>query len=106
MKSGVSPSTTITKTQFLLADSGAVNTNLGVLGLHLHFSSLEPVNFFGAQSSLGGEQFSFGVAQAVIWGARPRNAPRGAGPDFSYCRMRFEDLQMRRGFAERLDQKR
>ena len=34
------------------------NTNLG---LDLHSSSTEPVNFFGAQSSLGG-------AQAVIWG--------------------------------------
>ena len=52
-----------------------VNTNLGVSGLDLHFISHEPVNFFGAQSSLGGAQFSFGGAQAVIWGARPRNAP-------------------------------
>ena len=41
------------------------NTNLG---LDLHSSSPEPVNFFGAQSSLGGAQFSFGGAQAVIWG--------------------------------------
>ena len=53
----------------------AVNTNLGVLGLDSHSNSLEPVNFFGAQSSLGGAQFSFGGAQAVIRGARPRNAP-------------------------------
>ena len=45
-----------------------------ILGLDLHSSSLEPVNFFGAQSSVGGAQFSFGRAQAVIWGARPRNA--------------------------------
>ena len=41
------------------------NTNLG---LDLHSSSPKPVNFFEAQSSLGGAQFSFG-------GARPRNAP-------------------------------
>ena len=33
------------------------NTNLG---LDLHSSSPEPVNFFGAQSSLAGAQFSFG----------------------------------------------
>ena len=30
------------------------------LGLDLHSSSPEPGNFFGAQSSLGGAQFSFG----------------------------------------------
>ena len=52
----------------------AVNTNLGVLGLDLHFNSSEPVNFFGAQSSLGGAQFLFGGAQAVIWG--------GMAPEF------------------------
>ena len=56
--------TKITKRQFLLTNSRAVNTGLGILGLDLHSSSLEPVNFFVAQSSLGG-------AQAVIWGARP-----------------------------------
>ena len=71
-------STKITKKRFLLANSRAVNTNLGVLGLDLHSSIPEPVNFFGAQSYLA--QFSFKGAQAVIWGARPRNAPRGAGP--------------------------
>ena len=32
----------------------AVNTNFGVLGLDLHSNNPEPVNFFGAQSSLGG----------------------------------------------------
>ena len=52
------------------------NTNLD---LDLRSRSPEPVNFFGAQSSLGGAQFSFGGAQAVSWGARPRYAPRGAG---------------------------
>ena len=57
-----------TKKQFLLANSRAISTNLGVLGLDLHSSSPEPVNFFGAQSSLGG-------AQAVIWGALPRMPP-------------------------------
>ena len=54
----------------------AVNTNVEVLGLDLHSNSPKLVNFFGAQSSLGGAQFSSGGgAQAVIWGARPRNAP-------------------------------
>ena len=68
-------STKIMKKQFLLANSRAVNTNSGVLGLNLHSSSPEPVNFFGAQSSLGGAQFLLGGAQAVNWGARPQNAP-------------------------------
>ena len=62
------------KKQFLLVNSGVITSILGVLGLELHPSSTEPVNFFATQSSLGG-------AQAVIWGARLRNAPRGAGPD-------------------------
>ena len=59
-------STKTTKKQFLLANSRTISTNLGVLGLDLHSSSLERVNFFGAQSSLGR--------------ARPWNASRGAGP--------------------------
>ena len=58
----------------------AVITNLGVSGLDLHSKSSEPVNFFGEQSLLGRAQFSFWWARAVIWGARPRNPPRGAGP--------------------------
>ena len=53
----------------------AVNTNLGVLGFDLHSKSPEPVNFFGAQSSLGGVQFSFGGHKQSFGGARPRNAP-------------------------------
>ena len=63
-----SQSTKITK--ILLA-----NTNLG---LDLHSSSPEPVNFFRAQSSLGGHKQSFG-------GAWPRNDPRGAGSDLNFC---------------------
>ena len=67
--------------QFFRTNSRAINTNLGVLGLVLHSSSLESVNSFGAQSSLGGTIFVWG-AQAVIWGARLRNALlRGAGHD-------------------------
>ena len=38
----------------------AVNTNLGVLGLDLHFNSPEPVNFFGAQLVADPENFGGG----------------------------------------------
>ena len=76
-------STQITKKQFLLSNSRAVNTNLGVLGLDSHSSSPKPVNLFGAQSSLGGAQFLFRGAQAVIWGAWP---PRNAPPWRRFCR--------------------
>ena len=51
----------------MLANSRAVNTNLGVLGLDLHSNSPEPLNFFGgtvlawvAQSLFGGHKQSFG----------------------------------------------
>ena len=66
-------STKTTKKQFLLANSKAISTNLGALGLDLHSSSPEPVNLFGAQSSLGAHKQSFGEA-------RPGMPPRGAGP--------------------------
>ena len=36
---------------------------------------------FRAQSSLVGAHFSLEGARAVIWGARPRNSPRGTGPE-------------------------
>ena len=71
------------KKQFLLANSRAISTNLGVLGLDLHSSSPETVNFFGAQSSLGTRKQSFG-------GARPRNAPHGAGPPLMGTRGWFQ----------------
>ena len=53
------------KTDDLQKKRSAKYTNLG---FDLHSSSPEPVNFFGAQSSLGGHKQSFG-------GARPRYAP-------------------------------
>ena len=54
----------------------ADNTNLRVLGLNLHFNSPEPVNFFGAQSSLGGgHNFRLGGHKQSVGVARPRNAP-------------------------------
>ena len=37
-------------------------------------------NFLWSTILAWGAQFSFGGAQAVIWGVRPRNAPRGVGP--------------------------
>ena len=52
------------------------NTNLD---LDLRSKNPESVNFFGAQSSLGGKQFLFGGHKQSVGGARPRYAPRGAG---------------------------
>ena len=57
-----------TKKQFLLTNSGLINSILGVSGLELHSSKTEPVNCFETQSSLREAQFSFWDAQAVIWG--------------------------------------
>ena len=66
-----------TKKQFLLTDSRAITTILGVSSLNLPSCCTEPVNFFRAESSLGVEQFSFGGAQAVIWGGTaPKCPPR------------------------------
>ena len=48
------------------------NTNFG---LDLHSSSPDPINFFGAQSSLGGAQFSFGGAETLIWGGTAPECP-------------------------------
>ena len=77
-------STKTTKKQFLLENSWAIRTNLRVLGLDLHSCSPEPVNFFGAQSSLGGgHKQSFG-------GAPPRDATRGAGPSLMGTRVCFQ----------------
>ena len=61
------------KKMFLLTNSGVIASILGVSGLEVHSSGTERVTFFGAQTSLGGT-FSFRGAQAVIWGARLRNA--------------------------------
>ena len=74
MKSDVSPQK--------LQKIRAVNTNLGVLGLDLNSNSPKPVNFFGAQSSLGGGGHNFclqGTSSHLGGGAQPRNTPRVAG---------------------------
>ena len=62
------------ETRFEFTKIAAVNTDLGVFGFHLHSSSPEPVNFFGAQSSLGGTIFVWG-AHAVIWGGTSPECP-------------------------------
>ena len=70
------------KKQLLFTISGLIICILEVSGFELHSSGTEPVVFLGHHSRLGGTILVWGGAQAVIWGvARPRNAPRGAGPD-------------------------
>ena len=43
------------KKLFLLTNYGVTTSILEVSGLELHFSGTAPVTFFGAQSSLGGD---------------------------------------------------
>ena len=62
------------------------NTNLS---LDLHSSSPEPVNFSGAQSLLGGAQFSFGGDEQSVGGAQLRYAPRGSESVCCFCKPRF-----------------
>ena len=50
-------------------------------GFDLHSSSPEPVNFFGAQSSLGGTIFVWGGTSSHLVGHGPGMLPRGAGPE-------------------------
>ena len=57
----------------------AVNTNFGVLGLDLNFKSPEPVNFFGAQSSLGGHNFCLGGPSSHLEGHGPGMPPVAPG---------------------------
>ena len=64
--------------------SSIKNTNLD---LDLRSRSPEPVNFFGAQSSLGA-QFSFGGAQAVSWGGTaPVCPPVAPGLYCYFCQL-------------------
>ena len=51
------------KKQFLLTNSGVLTSILRVSVLELHSSGIEPLTFFGGQSSLGRAQFSFGRAR-------------------------------------------
>ena len=63
------------------------------LDLDLRSRSPDPVNFFGAQSSLGEAQFSFGGTQALSWGGTapvcPPVAP-GLLPGFSLQNLRMK----------------
>ena len=72
------------KKQFLPTNSCMTTSILGVSGLELHSSGTNPVNLFGAQSLLGGEQFLFGGAEAVILGG---TAPESStmAPSMSRC---------------------
>ena len=72
-------STKITKKQFLLTNSRAISTILRVLGLDLHSSSFEPVNFFGAQSSLEGHNFPLGGHKQSFGGNGPEMPPVAPG---------------------------
>ena len=57
------------------------NTNLD---LDLRSRSSEPVNFFGAQSSLGGDTiFVWGGTSSQLGGTAPVDPPRGAGSGFA-----------------------
>ena len=81
MNSGVKPQKQTvfiaksTKIQFLLTNCGDITSSLGVSGLELHSSSTKPVNFFGAQSSLEGAQFSFGGKSSDLGGTAPECPP-------------------------------
>ena len=57
-----------------------MNSILGVSGPELQSSGTAPVTFFEAQSSLGGHISRLGGASSDL-GARPRNAPHGAGSE-------------------------
>ena len=82
-----------TKKRFLLLKSSQTTVLVHeFLGDNQYFRSLRPrtalqwhraSNFlWGTILALGGHNSRLGGGeQAVIWGARPRNAPRGAGPE-------------------------
>ena len=69
-----------TKKHFLLTNSGVITSILGVSGLELLSSSSEPVNFFEAQSSIGGHNSRLGGHEQWFGGHSPRMPSRGAGP--------------------------
>ena len=71
----------ICEKRFLLTDSEVLTSILGVSSFELHSRGTEPVTFLGAQPSLEGAQFSFGGAQAVIWGEQlgPEISPLAQG---------------------------
>ena len=70
---------TSTKRQFLLTNSGVRTSILGVSGLEFHSSSTEPVNFFGAQSSLGGHNSRLEGTNSDFGGHGPGLLPVAPG---------------------------
>ena len=89
----------ITKRQFLLANSWAVNPNLGVLGLDLHSPTAPSLLISSGHSSrLGGTILVWG-AQAVIWGGTDPECPpwrRAWDRTISRtCRLRGQGLELR-----------
>ena len=74
MNSGVKPQKQTvfiaksTNKQFLLTNSGVIASILGVPGLELHSNGTESVNFFWAQSSLGGHNSRLGGSSSGLGG--------------------------------------
>ena len=56
----------------------------------MYSSGTGPVTFFRGTILAWETHFSLGGEQAVIWGARPRNAPRGGGPEWSSVRNKLK----------------
>ena len=83
------------KKQFLLTNFGVITSNLGVSGLELLQVAPSLILYLGHNPRFRGTILVWG-AQAVIWGARPRNAPRGAGPDTIVCSVKLSRLCIRR----------
>ena len=74
-------STKLQKKQFLLMNSRAISTILGVLGLNLHSSNPKPVNFLGAQSSFEGgwHNIRLGGHKQLFGGTAPKCPPVAPG---------------------------
>ena len=60
----------------VLEDSTSANYNYKITITKMHFRGTRPVTFFWGTILAWGANFSLEGAQAVIWGAMPRNAPR------------------------------
>ena len=71
----------ICKKRFLLTNSGVMISILRVSCLKLlHSRGTEPVTFFEHNPRLGGTILVWRGTSSDLGGARPQNAPRGAGP--------------------------
>ena len=72
--------------------TGEMTSILEVSGLELLHTLVAPSLSLSLKhnSCLGGT-FFIQWAQAVIWMARPRNTPRGAGPDVAAKQLEYTD---------------